>query len=49
MRRCRWVGALGRSPSVQVSRGGRGHGRCCVVSWEGIVRKDSVGAWVGLA
>ena len=49
MYRCRWVGELGRSPSVQVRRGGRGHGRCCVVSWESIVRIACVGVWAGLA
>ena len=42
MHRCRWVGVLGRIPSVQVLRDGRGHGRCCVVSGEGIVQIASV-------
>ena len=49
MQRCRWVGVLGQIPSVKVRRDGRGHGRCCVVSGEGIVQTAFVGAWAGLA
>ena len=48
MHRCRWVGALGRSPSARVRRDGRGHGSCCVVRGEGRVQRASEGAWAGL-